>query len=87
MNTLANTLAECWEDFKNRVIPSDAGSIQIEEMQKAFYSGAISHINIMHNMPELSDDDAITYMENLYKECENFFSSVVINNSVDNIMH
>ncbi len=42
-----NTIQNKWEIFSKAVFPKDASVIQISEMQKAFYAGAISVASIM----------------------------------------
>lgn len=36
------TILQEWLDFRDKVIASDAPDIQVREMKKAFYGGAIS---------------------------------------------
>ena len=45
------TIDERWEDYRKKVIPSDAGSIQVAETKRAFYAGAAVSLNI--NQEEL----------------------------------
>jgi hypothetical protein len=36
------TVREAWAIYRSRVIPSSAGSVQIQECRRAFYAGAES---------------------------------------------
>lgn len=68
-----------WEDFKLNVIPEDASTIQINEMKKAFYSGALALVALQckafSDGQEVTDQDVDNYdqlVNEIVSECKSF---------------
>jgi hypothetical protein len=76
------TVAENWDQFKRQTIPKNAPELQIEEMKKAFYSGAFSIMHMQRDLAEkyADDDDAcIKFITTWHQECADFFKTVIVN--------
>jgi hypothetical protein len=60
-----------------KCLPADAPQIQLQEMERAFYSGffsALSHqLLVLANLP---DDEAVEALDRLHKECETYFKTL-----------
>jgi hypothetical protein len=71
------TMAQTWEDFDRKVLPSDASAIQRSEMRKAFYAGAWSMLTIMKAAvdSDASELEQALYLEQLDGEIERFAKS------------
>lgn len=75
----ATSLAVAWASFRDRVIPKDAGPVQLQEMRRAFYAGAWAlhtSMNAIALNPEVKDCTATILMESLTVEMEQFQADV-----------
>jgi hypothetical protein len=75
----ATSLAVAWASFRDRVIPKDAGPIQLQEMRRAFYAGAWAlhtSMNAIALNPALPNDTATHLMESLAVEMEQFQADI-----------
>jgi hypothetical protein len=61
--TSPQTMAERWRDFERECIPAEAGAMQRRAMQRAFYAGAVSLLDVAPRTPKT---DAIV------EECQAF---------------
>jgi len=73
------TVAEAFADYQERVIPTNAPHIQIDECRRAFFAGA--YFLLMELATGIGDDstseeDGIVALEQLKMECEAFAVSV-----------
>ncbi len=74
-----NRIRQQWESYRESVIPNDAGAIQVQECQRAFYAGACSILNIQCEIDEgMSDDDGVKFIESLHEECEHFVEHLLL---------
>jgi hypothetical protein len=69
-----------WEGFERSVLPPAAGPVQRSEMQKAFFAGALSLMNVLMN--RVSNDEEVTeaddqLMDHLHAELTEFGEKVV----------
>lgn len=74
-----NTLTHEWEQYAERVIPDDAGPVQINETKLAFYAGAlIVQTMTVKIVEDIDDEDAATQrVTNLYEECMNEIEKII----------
>ena len=63
-----NTMREKWDVYETMVIPKDAGPIQRLETKSGFYAGALSALEILHEIPDVDDDAGAEILEELWKE-------------------
>lgn len=74
------TVKEAWDEYRARVIPKDAPSIQIVETRRGFYAGALSMLDLQSsNLDQINTEDTeadVAMMESLYQECIKFFQGV-----------
>lgn len=71
-----NTVQEQWIEYKNTVIPKDAGPIQMEETKLAFYSGAFVLINQLTSISEdYTEEQACNIVSGINEEIENYLKS------------
>lgn len=56
------TINDEWEDYLEKVLPSDAGEVQIRETRQAFIAGATSLVALLNSH---SDQDGERILENL----------------------
>lgn len=70
--------SEAWEEFARAIIPPEAHSIQVHEMQKAFYGGLQSMLNIqdqiLEKLEHATEDEQGQELEKVYNEIEAFFA-------------
>jgi hypothetical protein len=64
-----STINERWNDYRERVIPKDAGEIQLKETRRAFYAGTISTLEAVLALKEESDEKAIAWLHATEDEC------------------
>ena len=48
-----------WNNYRNKVVPSGAGPVQLEETKRAFFAGTLS---LMDGIAELPEDQAIAML-------------------------
>ena len=71
------TVQQEWQGYAKAVIPNlKAGSIQYDEMQKAFYAGTFSMIMNLLEIAELSDEQGVIELEKYRQECERFNNQI-----------
>ena len=66
------TLKEFWNDYREKVIPPEAGDVQLEECQKAFYAGAVSFKDILSQVYNMSDEKREEALMNIDAELAYF---------------
>jgi len=66
------TVAAVWDTYAARVLPKDAGPIQVQEIRRAFYAGAWGMFNLIKTTHELDDRQALDRIRALHKECDDF---------------
>ncbi len=74
-----NTIQSHWEDYRRRVLPKDAGPVQIRETQMAFYAGAWAVFRILKDgvADTKTDEAGVAMLMGLQEECQAFARSVV----------
>lgn len=73
-----NTIQKSWEEYKEKVVPENAGKTQIDETRKAFYAGVLSFINITCTIADSysTDEDIDTIYHACVEEVTDFFNSL-----------
>ncbi len=46
-----NEITEEWKDYRMRVVPLDAGTVQCAETQRAFFAGAVALLKLLLATP------------------------------------
>lgn len=68
-------IQSAWESYKDKVIPKEAGSIQLKESKLAFFAGAgilfYFLVNVMSPGGEVTESD-MQKMRDIQKEIEEF---------------
>lgn len=77
LDNRTNTLAEAWGIFHSQVIPKDVPLVQVEEMEKAFYAGAVSLLSLQTINGSRSEEVLVNMMEAWYGECLSFYSGLL----------
>jgi hypothetical protein len=63
------TLSEEWALYRARVVPPDAGAVQVAETEQAFYSGAVIAFQfVVEKASALPEDDAVAELQRLRDE-------------------
>ncbi len=73
------TVASQWEEFRSKVMPANAPTVQVTEMRRAFYSGAYSFLAELMNFDpgtEATEAD-LASLDAAKVEMETFFASLV----------
>lgn len=72
-----NTIQSAWEKLSEKVFIGTTSETQHQEMEKAFYCGAMAIISIMLSIRAhgLSDDACIKIFTGLTDECIDFFEN------------
>jgi hypothetical protein len=68
-----------WFSYAERVLPSDAPSVQKQETRRAFYAGAAHALDVMLRLGEddVSEDAGVEVLEALRQECRRFVEDVL----------
>jgi len=63
-----------WLKFRQRAIPKDAGQVQLDEMEKAFFAGATTALAIVQQFGDdkISEDQGVACFTALLKEVNSF---------------
>lgn len=74
-------IAREWESYQQKVLPPDAGPVQIQECRRAFYAGARSlftllAVGVSPGMDEPTADD-LNMMQEISDELDEFLGAVV----------
>jgi hypothetical protein len=77
---MLKTIEEEWLGFAEMVIPGiGPGSVQYDEMKKAFFAGVwvVQNALLEIAQPHISEDEGIQYFESIADECEAFKSKLM----------
>lgn len=71
-------IAEQWQSFEQQVIPKTAPAIQREEMQKAFFAGALAVLGVAFELgsEDVSEEDGAATLEGMKRECLEFMAKM-----------
>ena len=70
-------LEQEWESLIAEVIPKNAPPLQVREMKRAFYMGAVAAISLTTNAADkLSEDDGVVFMRSLRQEMRDFMQQI-----------
>lgn len=47
-----------WEEFRSFVLPTDAPTEQVRQMEQAYYAGAFMCFNMVETLSEILDEEA-----------------------------
>ena len=72
-----NTIKDEWNNYKDAIVPGDAGIIQVNETRKAFYAGVKSTLEFIHGLDEYTDDAAEALFESWCDEVMAFAERVL----------
>lgn len=69
-----NTIAAEWDSFCARAMPEDAPPIQVTEMRRAFYMGAVCMLRLQLGASDksVSEDAAVMMLQGWHDECDLF---------------
>jgi hypothetical protein len=51
------TIFEDWQKFREKIIPKEAGAIQVEECRRAFYAGCAAMFSLTMEATDPKDED------------------------------
>ncbi len=70
-------IKESWEQYKEKIIPSQASELQIKCMEMAFYAGCttIMTVNEILGKTEISEDEGCKILSGLMKECLDYMKN------------
>lgn len=72
------TLEEMHEDLERNCLPADAPHSQHVEMKKAFMAGVASLFQVIKfEVPTVSDDEGVGYLERLDAQLVKFFTEEI----------
>jgi len=71
-----SSIAAEWQGFRESVLPPNASEIQIQEMQKAFYAGAVSMMTIWNGLSALAEEEAVKGLGDVQQEMATFFDGL-----------
>ena len=71
------TIDGMWKDYLERVVPKGAGSIQVEETRKAFYTGVAALMGIFNQIGGQSDNDIRQAIQRLNNEIHAFLEDII----------
>ncbi len=68
-------LADKWAEFQERVMPDEASDLQVREMRRAFFGGALVMFGLLTDTAENEEDTAVAQIESIHKEVHDFFEN------------
>lgn len=70
-------IKDAWESYRDSVMPKDAGPVQLQECQRAFFAGAYSHNLITTGIgsPGVTEKRAMEILDAVQRECREFAKS------------
>jgi len=71
-----NTIQTEWVSFAEQCIPDNAPTIQIQEMRRAFYAGALSVMMLLSDTEQQTNEAAQIMVENFCAELAQFQKDV-----------
>lgn len=71
-----NAISRHWQSFQDRVVPKDAPPVQVREMRRAFYAGAMAAITEMAYAGTLDEAAAVKHLEQIKIEALKFADEV-----------
>ena len=71
-------VSEAWASYRERVLPADAGPIQVLECRRAFYAGvrALEGALEVISRPEVPEVEGVAYLEAVRREVMQFNKDV-----------
>jgi len=74
-----NTIAKEWDSYAAKVVPKNAGAVQVSETRQGFYAGAAAALNIMTTVGERNVSEAVgvAIIAGMHDELQRFVASVV----------
>jgi hypothetical protein len=73
------TIRDGWIGYLERVIPSGASPVQVQETRRSFYAGAAHVMNLLAAVgddPTITEDEGVKILDERAKEVENFASDI-----------
>lgn len=77
--TERRTIKAVWDDYRTKVIPRDAGPVQVEACRRSFYAGALAFFNCMMGGLDPGEDATpsdVAHLDALNKELQQFLADV-----------
>jgi hypothetical protein len=68
-----------WLNYLDRVVPKEAGPVQIQVTRDSFYAGFLACLNITSRLgcEDISEDDGAEIIERLYRELMKYKSQIL----------
>jgi hypothetical protein len=70
------TALECWMDYRNKIVPINAPTVQVTETKRAFYAGFAYMHGILTGLSDLPDDDGVAILESVTQELLDFAKGI-----------
>jgi hypothetical protein len=71
-------ILEEWNSYRRGVLPADAPAVQVQELRRAFYSGAVSAFAIYRDIGDdsVSEEEGLQRLTDLQDELNDFPKAV-----------
>lgn len=73
---MSGLLADAWASYRERVVPAEAGEVQVQECRRAFYAGACAVEAMFSAMVDMPDSEGAEAIAALIGELEGFVDGV-----------
>lgn len=68
-----------WGKYLKKAVRPDASADQIAQLRDAFYAGVfVNHNMLVDALPEMSEEEAITFMKETEEELNNYFHELLL---------
>lgn len=84
---MLRSIEEEWKEYTAKIFSGmKVSQVQYEETKKAFFAGAFIMLNQLQTIgtDKISEDEGVVHLENLKREIEHFFRSLVHNHARKN---
>lgn len=74
---MSDYLEREWESLVAKVMPEDAPEVQVREMKRAFYMGAVAAVHLTTDAAsKLSEDAGVVFIRMLRREMREFVQKI-----------
>lgn len=73
---MSGLLADAWASYRERVVPAEAGEVQVQECRRAFYAGARAIEAMFRAMADMPDSEGAVVLGAVIGELEGFADGV-----------
>lgn len=78
-------IADLWESYRKRVLPANAGAVQVEETRRGFYAGCAGLFGLItnHMSPgeEITEAD-VAVLDAIQRELDEYLAAFKVQNGV-----